>query len=56
MGKLEKEESSDFAAHCLGIMLGMLKDRYTDERIKDMLNPKKLDAMLKILEKDHGKL
>ena len=42
----------DFAAHTIGTMLLMLKERYTDAEIKKMLTTKKVSGALKILNQN----
>lgn len=44
------KEPVDFAANVIGVMLLMLKDRYSNTEIKRMLRANKVDGMLKILD------
>ena len=38
-----------FAANCIGVMLLILKDKYSDAEIKKMLQAKKITGMLNAL-------
>lgn len=38
------------AASIIGIMIGMLRERYTDVQIRKMLRRKNIDDILKVLD------
>ena len=48
----ENMDDMGLAASTLGVMLLILREKYTDAQIKKMLTRKKLSAMLKVLNED----
>lgn len=44
------ERGMGFAANCIGVMLLILKEKYTDREIEQMFTRKKVRAMLKALD------
>lgn len=55
MSQKQWRSDTGFAANCIGVMLSILKERYSDEQIIHMLKPENVSEMLGILEKEQAK-